>query len=237
MADVRIVVAQDAGADGPATPTTIHSEDRGDRDGRLAQMGLNVEQLERVVQAGVGGFASTTAFHPRSTPGTYLYHEATAAFRRAVKPSGFWDFDEDDNQPRTFSETYGIAVVVQTGDENTGLINQYEPKARNPKGQATQKKVASNHDQPMLFHMTPRQEDDGSPFSNWVLLIAIVAAQDGLAVRSELSLPRKMVGNKPCGWLERIILPEAQVGDAEAVVNADGGESSPATDIDVVWKQ
>ena len=218
---------------GPTTPTTIHRHDRGDRDGRLRSMGLTVDQLETVVQASLGGYTSTTTFHARSASGTYLYHEGTAALRRAVMPSGHWDHDEDDNQPRTFSALYGIAIVVQTGDENTGLINQHEPKARNPKGQATEKKVTSNHDHPVLFSIAPRQEDDGTPFINWVLLIAV----EGGVVRSELSLPRTMTGGKPCGWIERIILSEIELGGGDAVVTTDEGDSGPIADIDVAWKQ
>lgn len=218
---------------GSATLTTIHADDRGDRDGRLRSMGLTVDQLESVVQASLGGYTSTTAFHPRSAPGTYLYHEGTAALRRAVMPSGHWDHDEDDNQPRTFSTVYDIAIVVQSGDENTGLINQYEPKARNPKGQATQKKIASNCDHPVLFSMAPRQEDDSTPLVNWVLLIAV----EGTVVRSELSLPRKMIGGKPCGWIERIILPEIEIGGGDSAVMTDEGDTGPIADIDVAWKQ
>lgn len=216
-----------------ADATVIHSENHGDRDARLRSMGLTVEQLRSVVQASLGGYASTTAFHPRSAPGTYLYHEGTAALRRAVMPSGDWDHDEDDNQPRTFSTLYGVAIVVQTGDDNTGLINRHEPKARNPKGFATEKKVASNHEQLVLFRMTPRVEDDDAPFLNWVLLIAV----EGGMMRSELSLPRSMAGGKPSGWIERIILPDIELEGDDAVVTADDGQMDLGPDIDVAWKQ
>jgi len=223
----------------PTQPAcVIHSDDLGDRIGCLRSMGLTVAQLEKAVQGSLGGFTSTTAYHPKSAPGTYAYHEGTAALRRAVMPDGVWDYDEDDNQPRTFSQQFGIAIVVQTGDENTGLINQYEPKARNPKGLATEKKIASNHDHPVLFTMAPKpitDEDGEMSYVNWVLLIAVV----GTVMRSELSLPRKMVGGKPCGWVERIILPEIEVGGADAVVSDtdNDGDTGPEADIDIAWKK
>lgn len=216
--------------------TTIHADDRGDRVGRLRSMGLTETQLAKAVQASLGGFTSTTAYHPKSAPGTYGYHEGTAGLRRAVMPDGVWAFDENDNQPRTYSMDYGISIVVQSGDENTGLINEYEPRARNPKGKATEKKVLSNHDHPVLFSLAPEPVLDhtgAQVLTNWVLLITV----EQNVMRSELSLPKKFISGKPCGWVERIILSEIEIGGGDAALGEPDVDSGPETDIDVAWKQ
>lgn len=224
--------AQRSAGDEPATGTVIHSHDRGDRAGRLSRMGLSVDGLVTVMRAGYGGYNASTGFHPSFIRGTQLYSEATAALRRLVIPTGHWGLDEEDGQPRTFSDVYGIAIVVQTGDLNTGLVNRYEPTARNAKGWATAKKIASNHDQYVLPVVSRRDDRDGDVYVNWVFLIAV----DGMAVRAELSLPREMVGGKPHGWIERIILPEIELG-ALVGVQAEDGDTGSSPDIDVEWKR
>ncbi|GAA4748351.1 hypothetical protein GCM10023350_36600 [Nocardioides endophyticus] len=185
------------------------------------------------MNSGAGGYASTTHFHSSSAPGTYLYHETTAALRRLLVPEG-WESDELDGQPRVWNPNSNIAVVVQTGDENTGIAGTHQPRTRNPKGFATQRKIEENRQHPALFMMpvpqrTSLQED---AVLTWVLLVAIV---EGM-VRAELSLPREFIDGRPADWVERILLAEQDFGGSpDAVLPAP--ETGPDTDFDVVWQQ
>ncbi|MET9268739.1 hypothetical protein [Kribbella sp. NPDC003557] len=208
-------------------------------ESQLESLGLTRSGLERVVSAAVGGYTSTTRFHASSAAGTYLYHEATAALRRVLVPSNEdWDYDEQDQQPRVFSEVRGLTIVAQSGDEYTGLEDpDEEPRARHPKGAATARKVTVNSDQLALFPMSllVSGADANAPSGmlTWVLLIAIV---DGVA-RSELSLPNQVdKQGKACGWVHRILLPDHELGGAQAETTI-GEEPTPDVEVDVEWKQ
>lgn len=203
---------------------------------RLEAMGLSIEALKRVVVSAAGAFNSTTRFHPSSAAGTYMYQEGTAALRRACVPLGY-DFDEDGHQPRTFSEERGVSIILQTGDDNTGVLTGVEPTARNPKGTATKNKVSSNYAQMSLFNLATPESPDTDMY-NWVLLVAVVDD----VVRAELSLPREVNSEgKPCGWVERILLPEEPLArDLATDEQPHKGDSDRATDdveIDVKWKK
>lgn len=197
---------------------------------KLEAMGLGLEGLQRVVSRGAGGYAATTEFHATSAPGTYLYHETTAALRRLLVPNG-WSPDELDRQPRVFNEECGVAIVVQTGDENTG-VDGPEPTTKHPKGQATVRKIEHNAAQLALFPLPTRVAPETEGLLTWVLLVAIV---DG-KVRAELSLPHHMLSGRPCGWLERILLPEQDLGGATPPLETTG-ESGPDIDFDIAWRQ
>lgn len=200
---------------------------------KLESMGLTIEALSRVSVAVAGAFNSTTSFHPSAAAGTYMYHEGTAALRRVCVPLGY-DFDEDGHQPRTFSDALGVSIIFQTGDENTGLLTGTEPTTRNPKGSATREKVSANSHQFALFNLATPETPEGVSY-HWVFLAAVV---DGV-VRAELSLPRDLTEDgKPCGWVERIILPEEPLaGDAATTTDTKPGEPTDDVDIDVAWKQ
>lgn len=200
---------------------------------RLADLGLTHEGLLRVLTAGAGGYASTTAFHPSSAPGSYLYFETTAGLRRLSSPLG-WEHDELDGQARTFDPVRRNAIIVQTGDERTGLIGEPAPTTRHPKGSATSKKVKVNAEQTELFTIGRTGDVPGGIGSvlSWVLLVAIVDGE----LRAELSLPDRMsASSRPTGWLERIIIGAIPLGSGPNVdvVRTDG----PDTDFDVSWVQ
>ncbi|TIC86382.1 hypothetical protein [Nocardioides sp. GY 10127] len=206
---------------------------------QLEAMGIPLEGLQRVVAAAVGGKALTTSFHPSFAGGTYLYHEATAAIRRVLVPLG-WEHDEDDQQPRTFSADRQMSIVVQTGDENTGLLGGDEPRARSPKGSATARKIEANRDQLTLFDLGPAHDgnSNGNGMLTWVFLINVEAD----VARAELSLPRHVLADgRPCDLLHRIILPEYEIGtpvDADATPTPDvEPDVEPDVDVDVAWKQ
>lgn len=196
----------------------------------LERMGLTLAGLERVVSRGGGGWASTTKFHTSSAPGTFLYHETTAALRGLCVPLD-WEMDEEDNQPRVFRRASRTASVVQTGDEYTGIDGAKQPTTRHPKGQATQRKVDRNETELALFPIpSPMREVDDREMLTWVLLIAAV----GDKIRAELSLPSEMSGGKPKAWLERIVLPEQDLGGGLLEIQQPPAE--PTDDVQVAWR-
>jgi hypothetical protein len=149
-----------------------------------------------------------------------------------------YEYDEEGHQPRTFNDERGVSIIFQTGDENTGILAGVEPTTRNPKGTATRDKVSANVEQLALFELVPRDGPAGQSY-NWVFLAAVV---DGF-LRTELSLPRDInEEGKPCGWAERIILPEEPLARDAATTNPDTGDkpdntSTDDVNIDVAWKR
>lgn len=204
---------------------------------QLEAMGLTLTGLTRVVSSAIGGFTSTTRFHASASGGTYLYHEATAALRRLVMPLGGWDHDEEDRQPRTYSVERGIAIVVQSGDENTGIKEpEAEPRARHPKGSATARKVVTNSEQLALFPVphAGRPNQAAGEMLTWVLMICV----EGEVARAELSLPRQMSADgRPCGWVHRIVLPELPLGATPEDFSRRDTPPGTDVDVDVEWKQ
>lgn len=203
---------------------------------RLAQMGLSLEGLMNVVRAAGAGLASTTTFHPRSAPGTYAYHEGVAALRRWLVPRG-WGYDEDGSQPRTFSNEYGISIIIQSGDQNTGRDTGTEPRSRNAHGATTETKIKDNADQLALFAVsrpqpTAKEEEDGVSLFTWILLIAVVEDQ----LCAELSLASDFSMGKATSWSERILLPEQPFGDGNTAQYRGDGDEGPDNEVSVEWK-
>ena len=204
---------------------------------RLEEVGIPLEALQRAARRGAGGYTSTTTFHPVSSAGTYLYHEATAALRLELVPGGDWGLDEEDHQPRVFSEKYRAIVVVLTGDKYTGIDGPQEPRSRNAKGGATRKKIDENQGQLHLFDISPtgieRSAEKGGMLT-WVFLIAIVDGE----IRSELSLPNELDDeSRPSGYHERILLPAQPLDGTLPTMDKRGDDDEgPVADIDVSWK-
>jgi hypothetical protein len=114
-----------------------------------------------------------------------------------------WGWDNADQQPRTFSQDGRIAVVVSTGDDATGKAHLV-PSTKNPKGDATARKVASNQAQ-LDFPDLPADDATGVARAiTWLLLIHVSRDE----VQSELSLPEVLSSSGVVtSWAERIILP------------------------------
>jgi hypothetical protein len=199
----------------------------------LEEMGLTLAGLQRVISRGAGGYASTTEFHASSAPGIFLYHELTAALRRLVMPLG-WEMDEEDGQPRVYRPETGTAIVVQTGDEYTGIDGNRQPTTRHPKGSATHRKVTQNESQLALFPLPaqPWNEHAETGVLTWVLLVSI----SGDTVHAELALPRQMTGGKPTGWLVRILLPEQSLGGSPVEVAVPDHHGERSDDMRVEWR-
>lgn len=207
-------------------------------ESELSKMGTSVEGLLSVVRAIGAGVTSTTRFHPKSAPGTYGYHEGTAALRRLLVPVGY-EHDEADGQPRTYSTERGVSVIIHAGDENTGADTGREPRSRNSHGEVTERKTKQNDEQLVLpFALANPVPDealasDGTPaLFTWILLFAIV---DG-TLRAELSLPRSVEAGKVTEWVHRILLPEQPFGQNPTEIRGSNADEGPEDEVAVEWK-
>jgi hypothetical protein len=205
---------------------------------RLAEIGgLTAEILREAAVQGELGRASCTASHPPLIAPIVAWGDATRALRDQLLPLG-WIKSDERNYALTISPDGEHAVVVATGDENTGSP-VFEATTKSPKGPRTHEVITLNAVQLNLFEQMSDEEDarlavlarrlENPAAFTWMLLIA--RTEDELKV--ELSLPIQ-VGHdgRPDHWQERIILPS---------IPLDGGpwglrrapEAGPDFDVDV----
>jgi hypothetical protein len=171
---------------------------------RLAELGLTVELIERVVRRADAEASICTALDPPIMEGLTRWGRTNRFLREELLPVG-WRFDNPRNLPRTIHPGGEFAIVAATGDELTGLADQL-PATKYGKGDATVQAIEIN-DQLMLDFgdLGPGLDDgDGSgDMLTWFLLFHV----DDEGFRVELSLPDAIVDGRITSWAERIILP------------------------------
>lgn len=186
---------------------------------RLGELDLTTDELREICLQGYGLWADHTDFDPPSIANTNLWGRATRVLREKTVLRG-WQWDNKDQQPRTVHPSGRLAVVVSTGDEETGLRHG-QPSTKNPKGDATARKVASNQAQ-LDFPDLPADAASEERCISWFLLIYV----DTDEIRAELSLPDEISASGFVkSWAERIILSSiSRGGDGAALAGDDGQE-------------
>lgn len=195
----------------------VHDSVPGVRD-RLAALDLTPDELREICLQGYGLWADHTEFDPPSIANTNLWGRATRVLREKTVMRG-WRWDNKDQQPRTVHSSGRWAVVVSTGDDQTGLRHGH-PSTKNPKGDATARKVASNQAQ-LDFPDLPADSGSQEQCISWFLLIYV----DEDEIRAELSLPDEInASGFVKSWAERIILSSVSRGGDAAALADDGEE-------------
>lgn len=198
---------------------------------RLETLGLDLPRLQRVQEAALGGYQSATRFHPVNAAGLFLWLEATAALARVTvgeHAENGWTQDDLDQQRRVVNTETGVVIIVQTGDDLTGVEN-VTPSTRK-RGPATRAKVVANGEQLALFDDLEQHGAAVPPVGlSWVLLLRV---RDG-ALHAELSLP-EAIGDDGLGWRwrERIILLALPLDTDEIPEGSDAGP----TQVNVDWR-
>jgi len=170
---------------------------------QLKYFGLNQEVLRSVAFAYYMASMDCTENDPPTYPGIHRWGRATRIFRDFVIPLG-WVVENLMNLPLTIHPDGKLAVVIQSGDRNTG-ISGVIPSTRIPKGSCT--KMLVNHNDFLQIDMfegaIQNLDEDLGQRELWVLLIS----QSNKEIRMELSLPVNIdsAGNITA-WSKRIIL-------------------------------
>lgn len=173
---------------------------------RLAELGLSVEIIERVIRRADAESSMCTPLDPPIMEGLTRWGRTNRFLREELLPAG-WDFDNPRNLPRTIHPSGEFAIVATTGDELTGLANLL-PATKYAKGDATIQAVEIN-EQLMLdfgdFDAGPRdgRAEGSADLLTWFMLFHV--DEDGFRV--ELSLPDAIVDGRITSWAERIVLP------------------------------
>lgn len=167
----------------------------------LDQIGVTMEILRDAVLAGEQERYNCTPNDVPMMSGTLGWGRTLRTLRDLLAPLGWV---KDDSGSFSVRRSDGkVQIIVQTGDERTGLPADVEPRSKNPKGDAVATVVRGNAQLRFGFMDGEPRRDPG--VETWILLIASI---DGEA-RSELSLPFETDAQdgRITGWRYRIVLP------------------------------
>lgn len=190
---------------------------------RLAELGLSVEIVERVVRRANAEASICTALDPPIMEGLTRWAKTNRFLREELIPLG-WSFDNPHNLPRTIHPSREFAIVATTGDELTGLLDLL-PATKYPKGYATVQAVEANEQLTFDFEGldlgTAGKGSHTCHLLTWFMLFHV----DEEGFRVELSLPDAIAEGRITSWAERIILPAfPRDGDRLAALMASGGD-------------
>ncbi|MCW4352879.1 hypothetical protein ONR57_06175 [Hoyosella sp. YIM 151337] len=175
---------------------------------RLASMNLELWCFENALASGAAEASSYSPGAPTVAPelGRWLrtveeLHNGLVALQRG------WERSDPMNQPTWINPAMHTAIVVSSGDENTGQVTFSDPSNRNPKGRSFGALVAAN-EQASFFDAVTESGEMVDINETWVFLYD---AREGF-VYSELSLPTVMPEAYIENWRERILLPRFDGG-------------------------
>ncbi|RQO68245.1 hypothetical protein DBR44_16355 [Aquitalea sp. FJL05] len=207
-----------------------------DVESSLRQLGLTKSKLEDALMWGVQERLNCGPLLPTTFPGAAQWAYTIEGFRHQVGADG-WTVESHQNLPVTIAPDESFAIVVYTGDKDTGLRHGH-PTNKAKKGLKAQQAVLRNTKSGELFPETlqPQQEPAKNVLKTWVLLYHLDATNPKQPVlRSELSLPSKFDQKlgKILDWEIRIILDEIDLSDDPEIVKTYVDEPEIPLDIPV----
>ena len=174
--------------------------------GRLAELGLTLELIERVVRRADAEASMCTALDPPIMEGLTRWGRMNRFLREELILAG-WRFDNPRNLPRTIHPSGEFAIVAATGDELTGLAGLL-PATKYLKGDATVQAIVINEQLTLDFDdFAPCPDDIPVGGSGEMLTWFMMFHTDEEGFRIELSLPNAITDGRITSWAERIILP------------------------------
>jgi hypothetical protein len=194
---------------------------------RLADLGVDLPLLNRVIEAGWLAQESCTPDDPLGYPGIHRWGVMTRTLRQLLRPRG-WASSDDGHLAVALAPDNSIAICVSTGDSATGHVDG-SPSTKYPKGSATAIAVEVNRFQIDMFSTQAGGEENASSEGplTWILLSHMA---DGV-VSCELSLPSDMgPDGRVNTWSERILLPRITLGQLRSNIET---EFTPEVDIEI----
>lgn len=199
---------------------------------RLAELGLETDDLLQSADRGFAAWASSTANHPKAFGGFHAWAETICGLRERLIPKG-WERRDESNWPIVVNRGGTIALSVATGNEDTGRLDR-DPLTASTKGPRTLNAIVANQQQMLFPEMVPPVEALNDPRrATWLLLVCRdVEARE---MRCELSRPIGMDDDgRVDGWAERIILTSRPFdGIGDALLGGNNGPQSPEITVEI----
>ena len=173
---------------------------------RLTELGRSVEIIASALRRADSAADGCSALDPPILQGLLRWARTTRYFREQLVPVG-WSYDNPRNLARTIHPSGEFAVVIATGDDQTGRPDA-AAGPRHPRGYATEQAVTANtqlsFDFGSLMQVTRTGQAVGlNPLRTWLLLFA----SDQKHFHVELSMPEAYDDGRITAWTERILLP------------------------------
>ena len=166
---------------------------------------LKQELLLEANQRGYEARLEATLAHAPTAAGTFHWHAFVSSLRLALLAQD-WFIRNERNCPLVISPDKSIAIVVMTGNIDTGKPYG-NPTNQADKGAVLDEAVQRNVQYKLFETATSKLKKAGGGTQLWVLLYHVESAPNGVKeIRTELSLPSDFQRKKIVGWEERIIL-------------------------------
>lgn len=163
---------------------------------QLAELGLSVDMVHRVIARAEVDTRSCTPNHPVNAEGWFRWANSVCYLREELIPAG-WARARSLNFELVVRPGGMVAIAVTAGDEATGCPD-VQPRTGNPKGAMTVAAVVANIGPQTLFEVGEFRRQ------TWFLLYH----RDEREIRAEVSLPDNVsAGGYIDSWSERIIIP------------------------------
>lgn len=173
---------------------------------KLSDLGVSEEVLSEAVTRGQAEARARTDNHPPMYRNLTPWGETTCALRESLSRDG-WKRSDEGNLPFTVNADSTLAILVSTGDQNTGNRDA-SPCTKCSKGPRTVDAVESNQLSLLPVALTPEEIkaiQNAESRVTWMLLFYLDLTKREL--RSELSSPIDMNREgQVADWAERIIL-------------------------------
>jgi hypothetical protein len=174
----------------------------------LASLGLTEEVLLNAARSAYVALIDRTPHHPLFATGISAWSEAVRSLRDGLAPLG-WQYDDKFNHARSINLKKQIAIVVATGNCNTGISGSI-PATKSPKGlktiKALEQNIALQGGQQLKLDLPgfeSESEISDDNLTTWIYLYHCAENE----IRSELSLPINIgKGRNINTWQQRIIL-------------------------------
>lgn len=193
--------------------------------GRLRQLDLSVEQLQRALLRADAEARQSNDLDPPNLGGFNRWGKGVRFLREELLPDG-WGYDNSRLFCRTIHPSGEFAIVASSGDDFAGeFVPGCSPSTKYTKGETVVRAVATNEQ--LAFDFGTEKDQEAAPATEAMITWFLLFRATEEKIYAELSLPSAIDGGTISDWNERIILPpigrEAGELAAEDLPDDEGG--------------
>ena len=170
------------------------------------EMGLSVASFDEACERARLEWGAHTEYDPPSFPGT-VFWGTCVRYLRGLLVRLDWTPDDTKNFSRIIHPDGDIALVVETGDEFTGVRGTKQPKTKSAKGTETLAAIVANVEQVDMF-IDPAHQLFRAQKNRLMRTYFLLVRLEGGRVYREVSLPvRSGENDRIDTWHIRVLLP------------------------------